>query len=70
MAMIKEGYRESPEYVLGLVERIDNPVDEQDGLVAANELSKVCNIQPTNPITINQLVSRARTWAINAAMKQ
>ncbi len=65
--MVSQAKYDTAVQVLGLIERIDNPDDEKDGLVACNELSSVFNIQPDDPITINQLVSRARTWAINAA---
>jgi len=59
-----------PIYVLGLIERIDNS-DERDGLDAANELLHAMYLDKSaEEITIAKLVSKARTWAINAAMEQ
>ena len=71
-----EASADALDHVFDLIDRFENSyhndyenaeahaVGSKDGLDAANDLSKLFNIQPEDPITIWQLVDEAWTWAM------
>ena len=55
----------APEYVYELIERFENG-DEKGCLEAANELSRVFDIRPDDPLTMYRLADKAMEWWLNA----